>query len=240
VVIALHGGPLNAWRLSFDPLLHALSANGIAVVAPNQRGSTHYGVSHALAIRQRWGGPDLDDVLSIARALRADRAASAPGPIVLGTSYGAFLALLAAAADPDLWAGCVAFAPFLSGPRLYPDAGEATRTLIERLGGLTVPVVDGQARDVLERCAEITAPVLIVHGTKDDVVPVGQSRLLFERLTAEGHSITEFMEIAGAGHDVTIGPRRAAVFDRVLQFCRQSRPNPLPDPRPHYETLERR
>ncbi len=240
VVIALHGGPLNAWRLSFDPLLHALAANGVAVIAPNQRGSTHYGVFHALTIRQRWGGPDLDDVLSIARALRSDRAPSAPRPIVLGTSYGAFLALLAAAADPDLWAGCVAFAPFLSGPRLYPDAGEATRMLIERLGGLTVPVIDGQARDVFERCGEITAPVLIVHGAGDDVVPVGQSRLLFERLVAEGHPTTEFMEIADAGHDVTMGPRRAEVLDRVLQFCQQRRPNALPDPHPHYETLERR
>ncbi len=240
VVIALHGGPLNAWRLSFDPLLHSLAANGVAVVAPNQRGSTHYGVSHAVAIRGRWGGPDLDDVLSVARALRADRAASAPRPIIFGTSYGAFLALLAAAADPDLWAGCVAFAPFLSGPRLYPEAGAATRTLIERLGGLNVPVIDGQARDVLERCGDITAPVLIVHGTGDDVVPVGQSRLLFERLVAEGHAKTEFMEIAGAGHDVTIGPHRAAVLDRVLQFCRQNRPNALPDPHPHYEMLERR
>ena len=123
VVIALHGGPLNVWRLSFDPLLHALAANGVAVVAPNQRGSTHYGVAHALAIRQRWGWLDLDDVLAITRALRSDRAATAPRPIVLGSSYGAFLALLAAAADPTLWAGCVAFAPFLSGPRSYPDAG---------------------------------------------------------------------------------------------------------------------
>ena len=39
VVIALHGGPLDAWRMSFDPLLHTLAANGLAVLrlAPNQR-----------------------------------------------------------------------------------------------------------------------------------------------------------------------------------------------------------
>ena len=156
-------------------------------MAPNQRGSTHYGVAHALAIRECWGGPDLDDVLAIARAVLSDRPASAPRPIVIGTSYGAFLALLAAAVDPTLWGGCIAIGPFLSGPRLYPEAGEAIRTLIERMGGLTVPVVDGKARDVLERCGEITAPVLLIHGTEDDVIPVGQSRLLYERLSALGH-----------------------------------------------------
>ena len=144
VVIALHGGPLNAWRLSFDPLLHALAANGVGVIAPNQRGSTHYGVSpcpgHPPGLG--WPRPRRRLVHRPGSSLRPGR--SAPRPIVLGTSYGAFLALLAAAADPDLWAGCVAFAPFLSGPRLYPEAGEATRTLIERLGGLTVPVIDGR------------------------------------------------------------------------------------------------
>jgi pimeloyl-ACP methyl ester carboxylesterase len=223
VVIALHGGPLSAWRLGFDPLLHTLAANGFGILAPNQRGSTHYGVAHALAIRGRWGGPDLEDILAIARSLRSDRAGSAARPIVLGTSYGAFLALLAAAADPTLWGGCIAFAPFLSGPRLYPEAGDATRTLIERLGGLTVPVVDGKGRDVFERCGEIVAPVLLVHGTEDDVVPIGQSRLLYQRLMAEGRSGAEFVEIPGAGHDPTVGRHQTLVFDRVLRFCQQAR-----------------
>jgi len=240
VVIALHGGPLNAWRLGFNPLLHALAAHGIAVVAPNQRGSTHYGVAHTMAIRQRWGGPDLDDVLAIARALSSDRAVPAARPIVLGTSYGAFLALLAAAVDPALFTGCIAMAPFLSGPRLYPEAGEATRGVIERLGGLTVPVVDGKARDVLDLCGEITAPVLIVHGTEDDVVPVGQSRLLRRRLIAAGHRSCEFLEIPGEGHDAAAGRQRELVIDRVLRFCRRATPNIFPGPNPPYELVERR
>ncbi len=240
VVIALHGGPLDAWRMSFDPLLHTLAANGLAVVAPNQRGSTHYGVAHALAIRECWGGPDVDDVLAIARAVLSDRPASAPRPIVIGTSYGAFLALLAAAVDPTLWGGCIAIGPFLSGPRLYPEAGETIRTLIERMRGLTVPIVDGKARDVLERCGEITAPVLLIHGTKDDVIPVGQSRLLYERLSALGHQSVELLEIPGAGHDPAVGSHQALVFDRVLRFCRQAQPTTLPGPHPPYEFAERR
>ncbi len=244
VVIALHGGPLDAWRMGFDPLLHTLAANGFAVVAPNQRGSTHYGVAHALAIRECWGGPDLDDVLAISRALVSNRAASAPRPIVLGTSYGAFLALLAAAVDPSLWAGCVAISPFLSGPSLYPQAGETIRTLIKRMGGLSVPTVDGKARDVFERCGEITAPVLLIHGTNDDVIPVGQSRRLYRRLTAMGHRSAELLEIPGAGHDPAVGLNQAPVFDRVLRFCRSAQPTTLlgtrPGPHPPYELAERR
>jgi pimeloyl-ACP methyl ester carboxylesterase len=244
VVIALHGGPLDAWRMGFDPLLHTLAANGFAVVAPNQRGSTHYGVAHALAIRDCWGGPDLDDVLAIGREVLSDRPASAPRPIVLGSSYGAFLALLAAAVDPSLWAGCVAISPFLSGPRLYPEAGETIRTLVERMGGLTVPSVDGKARDVFERCGEITAPVLLIHGANDDVIPVGQSRLLYRHLAALGHPSAELLEIPGVGHDPAVGLSRALVFDRVLRFCRGTQPTTgpgtFPGPHPPYELAERR
>jgi pimeloyl-ACP methyl ester carboxylesterase len=239
VVIALHGGPLNAWRLGFNPVLHALAANGIAVVAPNQRGSTQYGVAHALAIRHAWGGPDLDDILAIARAVRSDRASSAARPIVFGSSYGAFLALLAAAIEPGLWGGCVAQAPFLSGPRLYAEAGEPTRRLIERLGGLSVPVVDGEARDVFERCGEIEAPVLLIHGTEDDVVPVSQSRLLHRRLVALRHPNTEFLELPG-GHDPTTGCQREIVIERVVRFCQQADIHARTDANPPYQLLERR
>ena len=243
LVIALHGGPLDAWRLRFDPLLHTLAANGIAVVAPNQRGSTHYGVEHALAIRGRWGGPDLDDVLAITRSLLSDRGASATRPILVGTSYGAFLALLAAAASPSLWSGCVALSPFLSGPRLYPEAGTAIRALVERLGGLALAQGDDEAPDVLERCQDITAPVLLVHGTNDDVIPVGQSRLLYERLVAQGRTQAELLEIPGEGHDVAGGRHRGLVVDRVLRFCRKARSSSSTSPtgpNPPYEPPERR
>ena len=172
--------------------------------------------------------------------LVSDRAATAARPIVLGTSYGAFLAVLAAGADPSLWAGCVALAPFLSGPRLYPEAGDTIRTLIDRLGGLTVPVRDGRPRDGLERSHEITAPVLLIHGSEDDVIPVGQSRLLYQRLVAAGHPSAELLELPGEGHDPMAGRHQELIFDRVLRFCRPGGPCTLPDPHPPYEPLERR
>ena len=48
------------------------------------------------------------------------------------------------------------------------------------------------------------------------------------------------MEVPGAGHDPTVDGHQKLIFDRVVRFCQQPRPNPLPGPHPHYETLERR
>lgn len=206
LVLALHGGPMAAWRFEFQPLFQRLAAAGIAIVAPNQRGSSGYGAAHTLAIRGAWGGPDLDDVCCIARALVAERHAAGEKELaVLGVSYGAFLALLAASCEPNLWSHCVALAPFLSGTRLYHEASPRVRMLLDQLRGCQELRDDLGPRDVLRLCPEIRARLLVAHGDQDSVIPVGQSRMLRHRLLELGRgegTDFQYLEIPGGRHDL--------------------------------------
>ncbi|MCE3553038.1 class IV lanthionine synthetase LanL [Pseudonocardia sp. RS11V-5] len=198
VLLALHGGPIGAWRLTYDPLMHELAAAGLLVVAPNLRGGSGAGPRDEHTGRGAWGGPDLADLLGLARDLAAD--AGAPLRL-LGASYGAFLALLAAGVDPGLWSHVVAVAPFASAERLYPEAGPAVRAMIDRLDGLA-PVEDGLGeRDVTRFAPAVTARVLLAHGTADDVVPVSQARAVRDALRAAG-AAPRYLEYPGAGHGV--------------------------------------
>jgi pimeloyl-ACP methyl ester carboxylesterase len=220
LVVALHGGPLAHWLFAFDGLFQSLAAAGVAVVAPNQRGSTGYGAEHMLAIRDAWGGPDLADVRHLARGLAAARGGVPDAEmVVMGASYGGFLALLAAQADPELWAGCVALAPFLSAARLHDDAGPPVRRLIERLGGRT------EARDALAG-ADRLGRLLLMHGVRDDQIPVAHSRALYERLHAVGRADAHYVELDGEGHDLAGGRRRALVHELVTRFCRNPERSP--------------
>jgi pimeloyl-ACP methyl ester carboxylesterase len=194
VVLALHGGPDAAWDMGWQPALARLAAAGCAVVAPNQRGSTGYGAAHADAIRHDWGVPDRIDVSRIGRALHRGRPTGARAPILYGESYGAYLALLAAGHRPDLWSGCVAVAPFLSGDRLHAEASPTMRAAVERLGGR------GGA-DVLAVARRIDGPLLVIHGDRDPTVPVSQSRALRHHLRRPGRARLEYVEVAGADHD---------------------------------------
>jgi pimeloyl-ACP methyl ester carboxylesterase len=225
--LVLHGGPMEAWRLRFDPLLQSLAGAGIAVVAPNVRGSTHYGAEHMLAIRGRWAGPDLADVLAVGQDLTHRRPPSAAPLVLVGISYGAWLGLLAAAVAPRLWSGCAAVAPFASPRRLITDAPPTVRLLIERLGGLPA-VSDGHGgRDLDERAADLRGPVLLLHGDQDKVIPVGHTRTLHARLREAGQCAPlAYIEVAGAGHDLVCGARRDLVLQHLVRFTK----NPL-DPR---------
>ncbi|MFC5754626.1 alpha/beta hydrolase family protein [Actinomadura rugatobispora] len=229
VVLALHGGPLSAWRLEFDPLFQHLAAAGIAVVAPNYRGSTGYGERHLRAVVGDWGGPDLEDVVHLGRAIadrRRDAVTGAPAgeaarnPILLGVSYGAFLALLAACRNPDLWAGCAALAPFASAASLYRDAAAPVR---ERVAHLNRP--DGTERDarrdVLALCGALTVPLLVAHGTRDEVVPVGQSRALRRRLLELGRTEGtdfDYLEVDG-DHTAVVQAWSPVLRTAVVRFC---------------------
>ncbi|MBE3012133.1 S9 family peptidase [Microbispora sp. NEAU-D428] len=221
VVVALHGGPEAAWQFAFDPLFQRLAAGGVAVVAPNQRGSTGYGAAHRDAIRGAWGGPDLDDVLHLARDLTARRGPARARPALYGVSYGAHLGLLAAAAQPDLWSRAAAVAPFLSGRELYEDGPPSVRALLDRLGGRSEIDDELGPRDLLRLAGRMRLPLLIVHGEDDPIIPVGHSRRLCARLReAGGREAAEvtYLEIPGGGHDPQYDVRGGAVLDAVTDF----------------------
>ena len=229
VVLALHGGPLDAWRLEFDPLFQVLAGAGIAIVAPNQRGSSGYGAAHALALRGAWGGPDLEDLRRIARRIAAERHRLGAGEggdlALLGFSYGAWLALLAASCEPALWSRCVAVSPFLSGPRLHQDGDEPVRGLLDRLGGCQELHDAIGPRDVLRLVGAMRARLLLIHGQADRVIPVGHARDLRARLEQLGRHQGEdfdYLEVAGGGHDLpTASP---ALAERLLRFLRAGEP----------------
>lgn len=225
VVLALHGGPAEHWQLRFDPKLQALAA-GAAVVAPNQRGSTGYGREHELAIKGAWGGPDLADILAIGAHLAKVREESAHLPSLYGVSYGAFLALLAMAVEPQRWSGCAAVAPFLSGAELRAATKPTVRALIDRLDG-TAPVADEYGpRDLRQVAAQIRGRVLLMHGDQDERIPVTHSRHLAAVLSQVPGVQLTYREVTGRGHDPVLpNPESPELAELVRFLCTDPLPN---------------
>lgn len=197
LVLAVHGGPHSAWRYEFVPLLHALAEQGVAVLAPNQRGSVGYGPEHAAAIVGALGRADLADLLVIAEDLRRYRDERGLPPLrLVGESYGAYLALLAAGQAPGYWSHCAVLAPFLSPERLAEQGIAGVRALLAGLRPAGAP-------DVLDSCDRISAELFVAHGRKDAVVPVSESAALVARLRAGGRA-PHYLEVAEGDHELTV------------------------------------
>jgi len=222
LLMALHGGPEAANRMTFDLFFHRLADAGVSIVAPNYRGSTGYRQAHQRALHGAWGGPDLADVRHMARDLIRQRRTSGQGPLkVYGSSYGAFLALLAATADPEYWSHCVAVAPFISGPCLYETGSPRVRELIDRLDGHTEIHDSLGPRDLRQLISRAEAKLMIVHGGDDEIIPVSQSRMLRDRLRAIGRREPEdftYLEVPHGSHNIGAGAESGEFARSVTQF----------------------
>jgi dipeptidyl aminopeptidase/acylaminoacyl peptidase len=92
-IILVHGGPTAHSEDAFDPEVQYLVAAGFAVLQPNYRGSTGFGLPFQEAIKEDgWGGREQDDIARGAVTLVAEKVAPTGKVGVTGTSYGGYSA----------------------------------------------------------------------------------------------------------------------------------------------------
>jgi dipeptidyl aminopeptidase/acylaminoacyl peptidase len=90
-IILVHGGPTAHSEDAFDPEVQYLVAAGFAVLQPNYRGSTGFGLPFQEAIKEDgWGGREQDDIARGAAALIGNDIVPVGKVGVTGTSYGGY------------------------------------------------------------------------------------------------------------------------------------------------------
>ncbi len=175
-VLVLNGNGGN--RAHRAPLAAALSRAGLAVLLFDYRG---YGGNP--------GTPTETGLLSAARAARAYLASRSdvdPARLAyLGESLGTGVAVALAVEQPPL--ALVLRSPFTS----LVDMGRLHYPV------LPVGLLLWDRYPSLERIGRVTAPVLVVAGERDSLVPVAQSRRLYEAAAEP----KRFVLIAGADHN---------------------------------------
>ena len=195
-----HGGPTGQARVTFDPRLVFWASRGWAVLHADHRGSTGRGRAWAQALRGGWGEADVADALAGAEAAVARGWADPARVVAIGASAGGMTALLLLARRPDLWAAGVAVCPVVD----LEDLAAAThRFEAHYTVGLIGPLPEAaelhRSRSPLALADRISAPVLLLHGADDPVVPAGQSRALASLLRGRGVAV-EHHEYEGEGH----------------------------------------
>ena len=179
-----------------------LNAAGFAAFTVDHRGTPGHGTDYAE--RAEMGGREIDDITAAARYLAELPDIDAARLSILGTSRGAYSALLALSRDPSLWCRAVLIMG-LYDPAVVVEA-ERSRpgTLPPRYseGGLSAveAYFADPRRRPLSAMAAVSAPLLLVHGDADEVIPLTQSL----QLAGQAHELgrpARLVTVRGLGHD---------------------------------------
>lgn len=222
LVVLVHGGPEARDEAGFDWWTQFLATRGYAVLQPQFRGSTGFGSAHRLAGYGEWGGRMQDDVTDGVRHLIETGLVDPKRVCIIGGSYGGYAALAGAAFTPELYACAVSVNGVSDLPAML---GEVARTdgrqsdalayWKEHIGAATDPKV---AKRSPARSAEaVRAPVLLLHGTEDTVVPASQSQTMAKALAAAGKSHRLVM-LPGEDHWLSTGEMRTRVLEEIEHF----------------------
>ena len=224
MVVLPHGGPEIRDYLDYDVTAQALAARGWLVLQPNFRGSGGYGKAFAELGRRQWADRMQEDVEdAVAHVVAAGRADPARLAIV-GASYGGYAALMGAVRRPSQYKAVVSIAGDADlGEALAfsrREDGSDSPAYAYWCGSMGDPRADQEmlARaSPARRAAEIQAPVLLIHGTEDNIVDPKQSRLMAKALKAAGKTC-EHIELKGEGHRNWSDETWKTVLTKVTDF----------------------
>lgn len=219
-----HGGPSSYDRFDFDWMAQYFANRGYLVVQPNFRGSTGFGREFQRAGRGEWGGAMQDDITEGVKALAAAGMVDPERVCIAGASYGGYAALAGAVFTPELYKCVIAIAP-VSDLNMMLQEEKRSRGrdhwVVDYWEGL---MADGDARRKKLRsispanfAENVVAPVLLLHGNDDTVVPIAQSTKMRRALRNADKSV-ELIQLKGEDHWLSRAETRLQTLREMDRF----------------------
>jgi len=200
VVLSFHGGPEGQELPGFRSDYQALLMQGIAILAPNVRGSTGFGKRFVNLDNGELRFNAIKDIKSSADYLITNKIAD-PGHLgIMGGSYGGYMTMEGLTEYPDLFKagadlfGVVNFETFFA----HTEPWMAAISTVEYGDPKTQP-------DLLRRLSpihkvdQVKAATIVLHGANDTNVPVVEAEQVVDSLKRRGVPV-QYVLFPDEGH----------------------------------------
>ncbi|WP_019240647.1 MULTISPECIES: S9 family peptidase [Bacillus] len=218
LILCPHGGPQYAERKIYDSYFQLLLNQGYSIFAPNFRGSTGYGLTFTKMVEGDWGnGPRLDLIAGLDWLI--DNGYTSKGnSILMGGSYGGYMALLLHGRHADYFKAVID----ICGPsNLF--------SFIDTVPEFWKPVMDqwvGHPERDKKKLIEfspityidyMTKPMLVIQGANDPRVIKEESDQIVQALKNKDR-IIEYMVLEDEGHGFAKKENQIAVYKKFNLF----------------------
>lgn len=218
MLLWIHGGPLgswNAWTWRWNPWL--LTAKGYAVLLPDPALSTGYGQAFIQRGWGAWGGAPFTDLMAVTDVAVARPDIDQTRTAAMGGSFGGYMANWVAG-QTDRFKAIVTHASLWALDQFGPTTDAAQYWLKE--------MTEEMARENSPHLnvANISTPMLVIHGDKDYRVPIGEGlRLWYELLSKsqlpadqDGQTPHRFLYFPDENHWI-LKPNHAKIWYQVVE-----------------------
>ena len=221
VIINVHGGPTGTALAAFNPMHQFWTSRGFAVFDLNHRGSTGYGRAFRKKLYGQWGINDVRDAINAVEHLVKHDLANADQVAIRGGSAGGYL-VLACLADSDLFSAGVSYYGIADLELLTKDTHKFESRYLERLIGPYPDKIElYKNRSPINKLQNISAPVLILQGKLDKIVPPNQAEMLYTRLIKR-NSETQILCFDDEGHGFRKPGNQIKALNSELAFYKKN------------------
>ena len=228
LVVMPHGGPVvEGDHVTFDWWAQAFASRGYAVFQPNYRGTLGYGDDFRKAAQGQFGRKMQTDISDGVAELAQQGVIDPKRVCIVGASYGGYAALAGVTLQQGLYRCAVAVAGVADMRKMLTDvrdrSGGDRRALQFWRGLSSANAQDLDSISPARQAAKADAPVLLIHGENDTVVPIEQSQLMEKALRQAGKPV-ELVTMAGEDHWLSIEATRQLMLERTVAFVEKHNP----------------
>jgi len=221
LVVYPHGGPhgvRDEW--SYQWSVQLLANRGYAVLQVNFRGSGGFGKSFQNIGYGKWGTLMQDDITDATQALVERKIVDPERICIYGASYGGYAALMGTVRDPDLYKCAIGSAGVYDLPMMLEE-GDIANYSKSGLAYLKDAVGDNiddlRKRSPVYNVDKIKANILLIHGSKDERVPIEQAHRLREAFDNINKDYG-WLELKNEGHGYNNNKNRKIIYQEILNF----------------------
>jgi dienelactone hydrolase len=226
LVVLPHGGPGARDYPDFDWWAQTFASGGYAVFQPNFRGSTGYGEPFRRAGDGQWGAKMQTDISDGVSELAREGIVDPKRACIVGASYGGYAALAGVTLQHGLYRCAVSVAGVADLPSFTDyvrdksaESDAVRRSWLEMIGADR----DQKAISPARLAAQADAPILLIHGKDDTVVPYDQSVSMKQALDS-AHKPVEMVTLKGGDHWLSQGQTRLQMLQAAEAFVEKYNP----------------